>query len=56
METITVVDVKKFFDHGSTHPVQMAEMTVFWKSLTEDEKNEYRAAVGKWDKQSFFIN
>jgi len=53
---ITVVDVKKFFDCGTSHPVTLGEMTSFWKSLTEDEKNEYRASVEKWDGTSFYIN
>jgi hypothetical protein len=53
-EVPSVVTVKKFLEHNA-QPISMAEMTTFWKSLTEDEKTEYRNTVAKWDGSSTFI-
>jgi hypothetical protein len=37
----SVVVVKKFVDAGSTNRVGMAEMSVFWQSLTDNEKFQF---------------
>lgn len=47
--------MKRFFAHKSRE-VTLPEMTGFFKSLTEAEKNEFKAAALAWDGQSEFIS
>lgn len=56
IENPSVVDIKNFLQHGSSTPISMNEMQTFWKSLTEDEKTDYRKSVSKWDGKSEFVS
>lgn len=52
-KTITVIDVKRFLEHGA-EPIKLQEMAAFWKLLSDDEKNDFRDSVARWDGQSEF--
>lgn len=39
----SAMDLKKFFS-TEEKPVSTAEMMAFWKTLTDEEKAEYKAA------------
>lgn len=45
-----LTQLRKFF--GCT----LAELSAFWKSLTDAEKSYYIEAIGKWDGHSEFIS
>jgi hypothetical protein len=47
--------MRNFFAHKSRE-VTLAEFTSFWKSLSEDDKNEFRTAVTNWDGTSEFLS
>ena len=55
MEPITVVHISKFLAHNA-QPIPMSEMQTFWKSLSEEEKQDYRNSVAKWDVKSTYIS
>lgn len=39
----SIVDLKKFFSTAE-HPVSMEEFKAFWDTLSEQEKEEFKAA------------
>lgn len=41
----TMLDVRKFFNEGSSRAVTTKEFSDFWKSLTDEEKTYYKGAV-----------
>lgn len=51
---ITVVQVKSFLNFGQTRPIEMKEMTEFWKSCSDEEKESFKVSVEKWDGKTFF--
>jgi hypothetical protein len=39
--------VRDFLNKDTTKPVVLAELNAFWKSLTDEEKNQYADEVRK---------
>lgn len=42
-EENSISDIRKFFEEGSS-PLAPGELMEFWKSLTEEEKTEFKKA------------
>lgn len=41
----TMLDLRKFFNEGSNRVVTTKEFSDFWKSLTDEEKESYKAQL-----------
>jgi hypothetical protein len=46
--------MRNFFASGSRE-VSLAEFTGFWKTLSNEDKDEFRNAVQSWDGKSEFL-
>ena len=45
MNEATMVDVRNYFNVGTNRVVTTKEFSDFWKSLSDDDKKYYKAAV-----------
>lgn len=44
--TTTMKHVRDFFNTDTNRPVTMTEFSDFWKSCTNEQKEDYKAQVG----------
>lgn len=45
MAKSTMLDLRKFFTEGSSIPVGTTEFSAFWKSLTDEQKEQYKTEL-----------
>ena len=45
MAEASMVDVRNYFNDGTNRAVTTKEFSDFWKSLSDDDKKYYKAAV-----------
>lgn len=45
MTTSTMLDLRKYFNEDTTRAVTTAEFSEFWKSLTDEQKLDYKTQL-----------
>jgi len=51
---VGIAQIKTFFSHGASRPVETSEMMQFWKSCSDEDKAAFKTSVGNWNGQSFY--
>jgi len=49
-----IIALREFFSTNNK-PVSMTKFQEFWKSLSEEEKDNLRQAIQSWDGESEFV-
>ena len=54
IETKPIVALTNFFSYPG-RPCTLKEFQEFWKSVSNEEREEFRQAIQKWDGESEFV-